>query len=736
MRLETVNKGVKMSVRKGNSVISSRPIVDSAITANSPNPVTGGAIYTAVHTLDTEVESINAVIPTQATSSNQLADKAFVNSSIANNTANFIGTFSSLAELQAYTGPVTNNDYAFVATTSGGVTNYDRYKYTTATTPASWVFEYTLNNSSFTANQWDAINSNATQALIAQITTNQQNITAHTTDTNNPHSVTKAQVGLGNVDNTADIDKPLSTAMTNALALKANTADLGTMATESASDYTKTANLALVATSGSYNDLSNTPTLGTAAAAATTDFATAAQGALADTALQPGDNVSSLVNDAGYLTSASAPNGVEWAIFGTTTLQQILDWVNAGKMVLCDNGNGIHICTTATSSGASFVIYFCLMKQFQELFVGSNNRWSAANYFVQEKVPAGTSGQVLTYTGTAGNIGSATLGDGTITVTQGGVTKGTFTTNQTGNTTIALDAGGGSVDIDNTTITQNSSDELQAVATKNPNTASGATANVFNWVGTLAQYEAQNIETLHPEWVCFITDDEDGGDTVYSKTATDVLLNNKANISLDNVIPGIDFVIDSQLPTAQNNYTWYRKYKSGWVEQGGILTGITSTYSSKTLPVEMSDTNYTFICNTSESFVGNQYAVGNPTSVTAFQIKYTGSSAVTCSWQVSGMAATTPSQNVTLTFTNGTYYTQTFSGFIFVNGSTVSGQTVVVPKNVSCTIQISTESNKNVAIEVDGVTTHAYQTASYSFTPTTDTNVALSMSETVVPPKD
>lgn len=37
-----------------------------------------------------------------------------------------------------------------------------------------------------------------------------------------------------------------------------------------------------------------------------------------------------------------------------------------------------------------------------------------------------------------------TVGNGTITLTQGGVTKGTFTTNQSGNTTIDMDAGGGS----------------------------------------------------------------------------------------------------------------------------------------------------------------------------------------------------------------------------------------------------------------------------------------------------
>lgn len=43
----------------------------------------------------------------------------------------------------------------------------------------------------------------------------------------------------------------------------------------------------------------------------------------------------------------------------------------------------------------------------------------------------------------SGNI-SDYIGNGTITFTQGGVTKGTITTNQSGDTTIALDAGGGS----------------------------------------------------------------------------------------------------------------------------------------------------------------------------------------------------------------------------------------------------------------------------------------------------
>lgn len=49
-----------------------------------------------------------------------------------------------------------------------------------------------------------------------------QQIEDHINDTENPHQVTKDQVGLGNADNTSDVDKPISTATQEALDLKAN----------------------------------------------------------------------------------------------------------------------------------------------------------------------------------------------------------------------------------------------------------------------------------------------------------------------------------------------------------------------------------------------------------------------------------------------------------------------------------------------------------------------------------
>lgn len=70
--------------------------------------------------------------------------------------------------------------------------------------------------------------------LQKQVSDNLTTLTSHTGSTSNPHGVTKAQVGLGDVDNTSDANKPVSTAAQTALNLKANIAttveqtDIGT----------------------------------------------------------------------------------------------------------------------------------------------------------------------------------------------------------------------------------------------------------------------------------------------------------------------------------------------------------------------------------------------------------------------------------------------------------------------------------------------------------------------------
>ena len=76
-----------------------------------------------------DLNDINSLIPNQATTSNQLADKAFVNSTVATNAANFRGNWNTWQAVptvvsdypEDYTGSKTptNNDYLVIQDASG-----------------------------------------------------------------------------------------------------------------------------------------------------------------------------------------------------------------------------------------------------------------------------------------------------------------------------------------------------------------------------------------------------------------------------------------------------------------------------------------------------------------------------------------------------------------------------------------------------------------------------------------
>ena len=307
---------------------------------NALNSNITSTLTSQITTNKNDIEDIQEVIPSAATSSNQLADKSFVNSTVATNTANFIGTFTSVADLETYSGTLTNNDYAFVETTdTAGNTLYDRYKYTTATTPASWQFEYELNNSSFTSTQWAAINSGANTTNIGQIATNTNDI--------------------------SDINTTIS--------------GYGDIVTYNASS-----------------------------------FATASQGTKADTALQPNDNISDLINDSGYITGITSSDVT--AALGYTPYDS-------------SNPNG-YTSNTGT--------------------VTSVNNISPVNGNVTLTIPAA---QVNSDWNSSSGVSEIlnkptipTVYNSTITFTQGGVQKGSITLNQSSGDTIAFDAGGVTVD--------------------------------------------------------------------------------------------------------------------------------------------------------------------------------------------------------------------------------------------------------------------------------------------------
>lgn len=137
------------------------------LTETQLQAVNSGATSANIGQISTNTQAITTInnkIPAQASSTNQLADKEFVNSTVSTATATFRGTFNTLAELQAVTAD--ENDYGFVKSTdSAGNTVYKRYKYSNKT----WMFEYDLNNSSFTAEQWASINSGITATEVEKI---------------------------------------------------------------------------------------------------------------------------------------------------------------------------------------------------------------------------------------------------------------------------------------------------------------------------------------------------------------------------------------------------------------------------------------------------------------------------------------------------------------------------------------------------------------------------------------
>ena len=64
--------------------------------------------------------------------------------------------------------------------------------------------------------------SNIAQAKKSEVTAVDSKVDTHVARVDNPHGVTKAQVGLGNADDTSDADKPISIATQDALDRKAN----------------------------------------------------------------------------------------------------------------------------------------------------------------------------------------------------------------------------------------------------------------------------------------------------------------------------------------------------------------------------------------------------------------------------------------------------------------------------------------------------------------------------------
>ena len=74
-------------------------------------------------------------------------------------------------------------------------------------------------------------------------------------------------------------------------------------------------------------------------------------------------------------------------------------------------------------------------------------------------------------------------------------------------------------------------------------------------------------------------------------------LNQKADLDMQNIVvpENYDYVIETKLPTEEDS-SWYRLYKSGWIEQGG-MNYVNNASDGQTIPLikTMDNTHYHII---------------------------------------------------------------------------------------------------------------------------------------------
>lgn len=135
--------------------------------------------------LSTRLTSIEEKIPNQASATNQLADKAFVNSSIQQMAANRVTydaqgspfpTRAILLSSQTYyhNGAVytpDEHDYALVTADEGAPTPFTGGQTRFEWTGSGWEYAYGINERPFTSEEWAAIESGVTAEKVAEIGT-------------------------------------------------------------------------------------------------------------------------------------------------------------------------------------------------------------------------------------------------------------------------------------------------------------------------------------------------------------------------------------------------------------------------------------------------------------------------------------------------------------------------------------------------------------------------------------
>ena len=219
---------------------------------------------------------------------------------------------------------------------------------------------------------------------------------------------------------------------------------------------------------------------------------------------QPTDNTN-LANALNAKYDASNPNGYTSNV-GTVTSVNNVSPVSGNVTLSIPTVTDTYSATSSNAMSGKAVASAISGKQDTLVSgtsiktVNSTSLLGSGNIAVQSVIDANNK---LDYAYLSNTPTIPTVNNATLTITQGGTTKGTFTANASSNVTIDLDSGG-SVNVDNKSITENSSNQLQTVGVINSRDSSTA---IKTWTGTRQQYDA--IVTKDSATLYNITDDTD-----------------------------------------------------------------------------------------------------------------------------------------------------------------------------------------------------------------------------------
>ena len=469
-------------------------ISDLSDTVNQNYTDLNNAITTSASTInsriDSEVSTLNTAIGTETTN-RQNADNnlqsqidAIVSSS---DVFDIVGTY---AELQAYdisTVPV--NDIIKVLVDSSHDNSATYYRCIETEGVKSWSYVgsegayYTKSESDTKFVDKTTTINNIPLSSNITLTASDVNALPNTTvigdgvltlqkngvniDTFNANATANKSINITVPTDTADLTNgagfitasSLPTVNNGTLTIQANGITVGTFTANQAGNTTANIVVPDSATWGNITGtLSNQTDLQNALDAkqsTISDLSTIRSGASAGaTALQPNDNITELVNNAGYIT-----------VITSSDVTTALGYIPYNST----NPNGYITASTLTPYALS-----------------------------ADLASVATSGD---YDDLINKPTIPTVNNGTLTIQKNGTTIGTFTANQSGNSTVNIEAD--TALTDDITVSKNSNDELQTIGVIDDNSGNA----IKTWTGTRTQYEA--IATKDSNTLYNIIDDAD-----------------------------------------------------------------------------------------------------------------------------------------------------------------------------------------------------------------------------------